>query len=696
MAERERAILTTSTQVLSMALSVATQRGVLVTLAPLLAVLALGRWRDGAPDFLPPWTAWVGMALGVLAAALVGGGASIVEQRRGRRWLMGGLALAGLSMAPTLWDAPHLALALFLKLAGAAVWVSRPDEADASTIGEARRLEERRVVGASSLAALLGWAAAGPGGIAQTPLELGVSAGVLVMWAVLVLPWLRAEWARGRTWRRQVLLGAGAVAALGATLGVLQSSWQVAALGAMALPLSALIIGRGGALMIDADERPWWVSLVEHPARFLVGSFLGLCLLGGVALSFPVCSTRPDGAPLIDAMFTSFSSTCVTGLAVLDTPGDFNGLGQLLILILFQVGGLGIMTFSTAAMLLLGQRMSLRHEAAVVELIGSSGRSSLQGALRRMLTVTFVTEGLGALALTVLFLLNGDSFGAALWRGVFTSISAFCNAGFALHSDSLVGYQRDPAVLLVISIIIIVGAMGPGAVIAFPRWIQRRKVTAQASMALGVTSALLILPAIFIGAAEWENTLAGLGGLDRVMNAWFQSVTLRTAGFNSIDLAAVHPATLTLMYVLMFIGGSPGSTAGGVKTTTVMVLLLAVVAALRGRSVVTFGGWRIPHSTVYKAAAIATMGGLSVIVALMLLQLTQPIPLPSILFEAISALATVGLTIGATAELDGVGKIIIMCCMFMGRVGPLTLFLLLMTPDDHSSWRLPEQEIAVG
>jgi len=460
--------------------------------------------------------------------------------------------------------------------------------------------------------------------------------------------------------------------------------------------LAAIAIARSGALVVEMGEQAWWTATVEHPARFLVGTFLLTCLVGGVALSFPACSPRPGGVAMLDAMFTAFSATCVTGLAVVDTPTDYNGLGQAIILVLIQVGGLGIMTFSTATFLVLGQRMSLRHEAAVAELIGSTGRGTLMAAMRTMLLVTGVTELIGALTLTGLFTSRGEPFWAALWKGVFTSVSAFCNAGFALQSDSLVSYQHDPAILVVVSALIIVGAMGPPVVVALPRLVARKKVPVQATMVAYVTAALLVFPAIFIAAAEWNNTLAGMHIVDRLANAWFQSVTLRTAGFNSIDLGALEPATFTMMLLLMFIGGSPGSTAGGVKTTTVMVLLLAVVAALRGRNLVTFAGWRIPHGSVYKSAAITTMGLLSVVVALMLLQLTQSIGFESLLFETVSALATVGLSVGATGHLDGVGKVIIIVCMFMGRVGPLTLFLLLTTPDDRTEWRLPEQEIAVG
>jgi trk system potassium uptake protein TrkH len=388
----------------------------------------------------------------------------------------------------------------------------------------------------------------------------------------------------------------------------------------------------------------------------------------------------------------------VTGLIVLDTPVDFSLIGQAVILVLIQLGGLGIMTFSTAAMHLLGRRMSLRHEGAVAGLISPQDRSQLFNATRRLIIFTFTTEALGAICLLVAFIWHGDSLPQGLWRAVFTSISAFCNAGFALQSDNLIPYQSNPWVLHVVATLIIVGGLSPAVVLVTPQVLRRtgRPVGAQVKLTLSTTLLLLVIGCIFILSVEWTNTLAGLSFWQRFHNAWFQSVTLRTAGFNSIDIAAVHPATLSLMIVWMFVGGSPGGTAGGIKTTTLAILVLAVVAAVRGRWAVTSFGRRLSHKTVYKAAAITTVGAVTVWLSLMAMQLTQVIPVDMALFEVVSALGTVGLSIGGTALLDEVGKVLIMLCMFSGRVGPLTLFMFLSHRIEQSVWERPEEEIEVG
>jgi trk system potassium uptake protein len=365
---------------------------------------------------------------------------------------------------------------------------------------------------------------------------------------------------------------------------------------------------------------------------------------------------------------------------------------------LIQLGGLGIMTFSTAAMHLLGRRMSLRHEGAVAGLISPQNRGQLFRATRRLIAFTLTAEALGAVCLLVAFMGLGDSLPQALWRAVFTAVSAFCNAGFALQSDNLVSYQHNPWVLHVVAALIITGGLSPLGVLCIPQVLRHtgRPVAAQLKLALITTLLLLVVGCGFIAAVEWTNTLAGLSLWHRFHNAWFQSVTLRTAGFNSVDIAAVHPATLTLMIVWMFIGGSPGGTAGGIKTTTVAILVLAFVAAMRGRWTVTCFGRRLSHRTVYKATAIATVGTVVVLLSLIVMQLTQAMPTGMALFEVVSALGTVGLSIGGSSLLDGVGKALIMTCMFMGRVGPLTLFMFLSHRLQQTVWERPEEEIEVG
>jgi trk system potassium uptake protein TrkH len=301
--------------------------------------------------------------------------------------------------------------------------------------------------------------------------------------------------------------------------------------------------------------------------------------------------------------------------------------------------------------------------------------------------------------LLVGFLAAGEPSDTALWRAVFTSVSAFCNAGFALQTDNLIPYQTNPLVLHTVAALITLGGLSPAVALAAPRWLRRQKTTpisVQAKLALVASLVLAVVGAIFFLAAEWSGSLAHLSFGDRLHNAWFHSVTLRTAGFNSVDMLALSPATVAMSLPWMFIGGSPGGTAGGVKTTTAAILLLAVIAAVTGRDRVVAGGRTIPHRTVYKAAAITTVGAATVFVAFVALLLTQTMPWHVAIFEVVSATGTVGLTIGGTPALDDIGKLVVMACMFAGRVGPLTLFMFVSQRTRRAVWERPEEDLDVG
>ena len=400
----------------------------------------------------------------------------------------------------------------------------------------------------------------------------------------------------------------------------------------------------------------------------------------------------------IDAAFTAVSAVCVTGLIVLDTPNDFTLLGQGVILLLIQLGALGIMSYSAAIFLTMGKRLGLREERAVASSLSAADRGQLRTVLHRLLLFTFAAEAVGAVLLATLFLLAGDGLGPALWKGLFTAVSAFCNAGFALHSDSLIGYQTNPGVLHVVAALIILGGLSPVAALAAPNVLLGRERRAQVRIVLTVTAILLALDFVLVAAFEWRETLAGLSTMDRLHNAWFQSVTLRTAGFNSIPIENLQPSTLLVMMVSMFIGGSPGGTAGGIKTTTAAVMALALAAAIRGRREVIAYGRRIPPETIDRAGAIVTLGFASALLTMLALLLTQPISLDSAAFETISALATVGLSIGGTSALDVVGKIVVICAMFAGRVGPLSLFAFLSSREQTHRGGVgsPEEPIDVG
>lgn len=438
-------------------------------------------------------------------------------------------------------------------------------------------------------------------------------------------------------------------------------------------------------------------EILVHPSRVMVISFLSICALGTLFLGLPIAAPNDRPHAWLDAAFTSVSATCVTGLAVLDTPTAFTPFGQLVILILIQVGGLGIMVFSAAAISLLGRRLSLSHERVAMDLVGANNRASLNQSIRTILWVTLVTEALAAILLTLCFWGEGDALPTAIWRGCFTAISAFCNAGFALQSDSLVGYAHNPSILLIVAVTIIVGGLGPLVVISTLDFNRKQRRNLHVRLVLWSSALLIVMPGLFITLVEWRGTLAELDILGKVSNGFFQSVTLRTAGFNSIDLAAIHPSVWTLMMILMFIGGSPASTAGGIKTTTVAVILIAVVSIVKGQERIEVFGRTLPNLTVIRATVVATLALVGAGLALTTLQLTQMISLEHAAFEVVSALATVGLSQGATAQLDEIGKLIIIICMFAGRVGPLTLFVFLSSNSQKKPNRqLPEEPIPIG
>jgi trk system potassium uptake protein len=510
-----------------------------------------------------------------------------------------------------------------------------------------------------------------------------------IAWVLLlILTWALAD--RRVDWLRR--LAVASLAALAVT----------GAYGIHRFPVASLTVVACGLLLVAFLVRPAdtgsfgpLAAILEHPARLVVVTFLLLCTIGTILLALP---TSVEGARLsiIDAAFTAVSAVCVTGLTVVDTATTFSFAGQVLLAVLIQLGGLGIMALYATAFGLLGKRLSLRHEQAVAsaQAIGSSAR--LTRSLGGLVAITLGIEALGALLLFPSFL-SSESPGTAAWRASFHAISAFCNAGFALQSESLVPYANRASILHVIGTLVVLGGLSPAVIVAAPSLLSRPyRVSLQAKVALATSAVLLAGGFVGFLAFEWGNTLSHLSIADKLHNAWFQSISPRTAGFNSVDFTQVLPSTRLLTILLMFIGGSPGGTAGGIKTTTTALLILAVVAILRGRSEVSAFGFRIPSASVGKATAIATLAFATVIAFTMALLLTQRLPFDVLLFEVVSALGTVGLTLGATGALDDVGKWLIILCMFVGRVGPLTVLLLLGASRTERTTKLPRQDIQVG
>ncbi|MFH2092393.1 MAG: potassium transporter TrkG [Pseudomonadota bacterium] len=437
----------------------------------------------------------------------------------------------------------------------------------------------------------------------------------------------------------------------------------------------------------------WWEIFLSHPARILLTTFSGLCVVGTFLLSLPA-STQSGSIKLVDACFTSVSAVCVTGLIVLDTPNDFTMFGQFCILLLIQLGGLGIMSITTVALHVMGRRLSLKHERVLTSMTDMDHKD-LVHSLKTILKFTFIAEGIGAAVLFFLFLVEGDSAGMAAWRGVFSAISAFCNAGFALQSDSLIPYQTNALILHMVAALIIFGGMAPATSLLVPKWICGRTTPIPARIALITTVILLVSGTFFMMVFEWDGILSGLSVKDKIHNAWFQSVTLRTAGFNSVDIAAIMSPTFLIMLVFMFIGGSPGSTAGGVKTTTIGILAMTFWANITNKDDVVTQNRRIHSSTVYRAITIVVSGIAVWFMVVLMLQVTQQISAGKLIFEATSAIGTVGLSMGATSFLDEIGKIIIIIAMFAGRIGPMTLFMLLSEEQSISASRSLKTKISL-
>ena len=433
-------------------------------------------------------------------------------------------------------------------------------------------------------------------------------------------------------------------------------------------------------------------ALPFSPPRALALLFLVVALLGGGTLLLPGMTTTPI-TPM-QALFTATSATMVTGLAVVDTGSTFTFAGQLVLTVLMQIGGIGTMAFAALGLLVSGGRPPLRAQIFVGEAIGQTSFRDLRRVIRLALAVALVTEAAGALILAFRFAADMPAW-TAIWSALFHSISAFNNAGFGLWSDSMVRYATDPLVTAVISLQILIGGLG-FVVLADPHLLRGRS-----SLHTRITLLATFVLTLGGAAAFWwmeagnAKTLAGHDAGAQATMALFMSVVPRTAGFNSVDIPSMTDGSTVLTMLLMFIGGGTGSTAGGVKMTTVFVMLAATWAVLRQRAEPTTFGRTIPTEVVLRAFAILAISGATLFVTTWLLTVTQALPFMDLLFEAISAFATVGMTRGITDDLDTTGQLAIMALMFIGRIGPLTLAYTLATAVP-SRVQYPKAEVYVG
>ncbi len=445
-------------------------------------------------------------------------------------------------------------------------------------------------------------------------------------------------------------------------------------------------------------------NLRQRSVYGLVLSFTALIAIGTLLLTFPAATVTGNGTPLIDALFTATSATCVTGLVVKDTGGYFSFFGQLVILALIQLGGLGIMTFSASVAVLLGRRLAPGERRLVSEIVETPKDINIAQVVRYIFLFTLLAEGAGCLVLFLRWLLVFPTPAQAFYQALFHAVSAFCNAGFSLFPDSLVRYQNDIIVNLSFIILIVFGGLGFAVVHEIINRQTLRQGFRQTLRNLSVHSRLVLVTSgglITIGAAvffflEYDRTLANLSLGTKLLASLFHSVTSRTAGFNTTPLTNLHPATLFLTIILMFIGASPGGTGGGIKTTTFAVLLLQLRNHLLKRNEIVVGHRAVPGDTVVKATTLTVSAVIVVTTVFFFLLLTETTPFQQLLFETVSAFGTVGLSTGITAGLKTVSKLAIILLMFAGRVGPLTLAMAMATPKPHPPLAHPQARIMIG
>ena len=435
----------------------------------------------------------------------------------------------------------------------------------------------------------------------------------------------------------------------------------------------------------------------------ICGSFLLVIAVGTLLLTLPI-SSRTGRLGVIDAMFTATSATCVTGLVVRDTWSQFSLFGQVIILMLIQVGGLGLVTLTSFFALAARRRMGFRDLRLLGESVSADGLSKATEVLKIVIKLAAAFEAVGIVLLLFAFV---PQFGAeGVWVSVFTAISAFCNAGFDLFGrfgaySSLVPYVNNYYVQAVIMFMIMAGGLGFMVWVELAEYRKKRRLSLHAKVVLQFSVIFWVGGAVLLALLEWSNprTMGGLSVPGKVMAALFQSVSTRTAGMNTIDLAACSPISKLLMSVLQFIGAAPGSTGGGVKVTTFAVLILTIRSVAQGRDDCVIGGHHIESKTVYRALTIIVIGAVAAFGSAVVVyyNTAETVSVIDCIFESCSAFGTVGLSVGVTGQLNTGAKLLYMACMFMGRVGPVSLAISLTAkPDDNKRKVLPVGHINVG
>lgn len=412
-----------------------------------------------------------------------------------------------------------------------------------------------------------------------------------------------------------------------------------------------------------------------NPPQVLALGFLSLILIGSILLNLPIASSSGTSIGYVNSLFTSASAVCVTGLTVLNTARDFTPFGQVIIITLIQFGGLGIMTLATVGYIIMGKKISFKERLMIKEQLNTESIQGIVKLTKKVIGYTFFLEMMGSLLLALRFVpMFGFEKGLAF--SIFHAISAYCNAGFDIFGDSLIIFQNDYYVLLILSLLIILGGLGFTVYADLLAKDKLRKLTLHSKVVLIMTGSLLIIGTLSFLLFESTNpgTLGSMNFPSRLANSFFQSVSPRTAGFYSVDMSKIRETTIFSTIMLMFIGGSPGSTAGGIKTTTFACLLLTTISVVKGEEDVNCLNRRLPFETIKRAVSIFLIGLAIVFSTAIILTITDSsLKFINLLFESTSAFGTVGLTTGITDKLSTLGRLVITLTMYIGRVGPLTM-----------------------
>ena len=445
-----------------------------------------------------------------------------------------------------------------------------------------------------------------------------------------------------------------------------------------------------------------------HPTQIVVIAFGAVAIIGTLLLLLPISTAPGNQTSLVTAFFTAVSAVCITGLTVVDTATHWSGFGQFVIMLLIQLGGLGIVSFATLLGLLISGRISLSDRLNTLSEAKIVGADSVPKLLSRILLVYFGFELILATYLSLrLHFSYGEDLLSAIWHGTFHAISAFNNGGFSLYSESMVLFNQDMFFIAPVMLAVVVGGLGFPVLIELHErfWRLRlqpggraKRFSLHTRLTLWMTGSLILLGALFIGAIEWNNpgTLGGLGTWDKIVNTFFSAIMPRSGGFNSIDISLMDPATWLGIDLLMFIGGGSASTAGGIKVTTLAVIIFIIYTEIRGETAVNVGNRRLPRSIQRQALTLVALSATAIIFTTVLFMATTDFALDQILFDVISAAATVGLSTGITPDLPAFHQVWLALLMFVGRLGPVVVASALALRITKRHYELPKERPLIG